>query len=129
MNRQALAHDVRCARKVDIVRGQRARTKTQLLEDNATVSDNERHGERGVRGSAVQACVVQGKMVSEADLQAARAEASAATAAAREHAAEVAQLRAELDKLNRQLEQTCTLRLQPCDGADSQVAPSQSGHD
>ena len=33
----------------------------------------------------------------------------------------MASLRSELDKLNRQLEQTCTLRLQPHDTSDSQV--------
>ena len=59
--------------------------------------------------------------MSEAALQAAQAEAAAARRAAREHAAEVASLRSELDRLNRQLEQTCTLRLQPHDASDSQV--------
>ncbi len=59
--------------------------------------------------------------MSETALQAAQAEAIAAKRAAREHAAQVATLRSELDKLNRQLEQTCTLRLQPHDASDSQV--------
>lgn len=63
----------------------------------------------------------QGKEMSQAALQAAQAEATAAKRAAREHVSEVAALRSELDKLNRQLEQTCTLRLQPHDASDSQV--------
>ena len=33
----------------------------------------------------------------------------------------MASLRSELDRLNRQLEQTCTLRLHPHDASDSQV--------
>lgn len=65
--------------------------------------------------------VMQGEPVSAAALQAAQAEAAAARRAAQEHAAEVASLRSELDRLNRQLEQTCTLRLQPHDASDSQV--------
>ena len=35
-------------------------------------------------------------------------------------------LRGELDALNRQLEATCTLRLQPRDASDSQVWPADS---
>ncbi len=57
----------------------------------------------------------------EAQLVAARAEAKASVEAAHVHRDEVARLRAELDGLNRQLEQTCTLRLQPSDALDSQV--------
>lgn len=57
----------------------------------------------------------------EAHLLAARAEAKAAAEVAHKHKAEVGRLRAELDSLNRQLEQTCTLRLQPSDALDSQV--------
>ncbi len=57
----------------------------------------------------------------EAHLLAARAEAKAAAEAAHKHKGEVGRLRAELDSLNRQLEQTCTLRLQPSDALDSQV--------
>lgn len=59
--------------------------------------------------------------MSQAALQAAQAEAAAAKRAAHEHASEVAALRSELDKLNRQLEQTCTLRLQLHDASDSQA--------
>ena len=66
---------------------------------------------------------MQGGQASQTALQAAQAEALAAKRAAREHAAQVAALRSELDKLNRQLEQTCTLRLQPHDASDSQVTP------
>ena len=65
--------------------------------------------------------VTQGQPMSAAALQAAQAEAAAARRAAQEHAAEVSSLRSELDRLNRQLEQTCTLRLQPNDASDSQV--------
>lgn len=65
--------------------------------------------------------VEQGRQVPEAKLLAAEAEAAAAAAAAVQHRGEVARLRAELDGLNRQLEQTCTLRLQPSDASDSQV--------
>ena len=65
--------------------------------------------------------------MSQTALQAAQAEAIAAKRAAREHAAQVAILRSELDKLNRQLEQTCTLRLQPHDASDSQVLYSNAG--
>ncbi len=68
---------------------------------------------------------MQGGQASQTALQAAQAEALAAKRAAREHAAQVAALRSELDKLNRQLEQTCTLRLQPHDASDSQVTPRQ----
>ena len=64
---------------------------------------------------------MQGGQTSQTALQAAQAEALAAKRIAREHAAQVASLRSELDKLNRQLEQTCTLRLQPHDASDSQV--------
>lgn len=64
---------------------------------------------------------MQAGMVPEAVLTTARAEAAAAAEAARGHAAEVARLRGELDGLNRQLEATCTLRLQPRDASDSQA--------
>lgn len=70
--------------------------------------------------------VMQGGQASQAALQAAQAEALAAKRASREHAAEVAALRSELDRLNRQLEQTCTLRLQPHDASDSQVTTTGS---
>ncbi len=71
--------------------------------------------------------LVQDGQMSQTALQAAQAEAIAAKRAAREHAAQVATLRSELDKLNRQLEQTCTLRLQPHDASDSQVLCSDAG--
>ncbi len=65
--------------------------------------------------------MMQGGSVPEAHMLAARAEAKAAAEAAHKYKAEVVRLRAELDGLNRQLEQTCTLRLQPSDALDSQV--------
>ena len=69
---------------------------------------------------------MQGGQASQAAVQAAQAEALAAKRASLEHIAEVAALRSELDKLNRQLEQTCTLRLQPHDASDSQVTATGS---
>ena len=69
----------------------------------------------------MRACLEQNGKVSQTELAAAQSEARAHAAAAQRHRAEVVQLRLELEALNRQLEQTCTLRLQPRDVSDSQV--------
>ena len=75
----------------------------------------------GVGGDSCCGCGAKGSKVPEAHLLAAKAEAKSAAEAAHKHRGEVSRLRAELDGLNRQLEQTCTLRLQPSDALDSQA--------
>ena len=63
----------------------------------------------GVGGDSCCGCGAKGSKVPEAHLLAAKAEAKSAAEAAHKHRGEVSRLRAELDGLNRQLEQTCTL--------------------